>query len=235
MRIKALSPWIEGNESITPFNFFMKENPCWEKGAFLSLDEAVELYMADTVNTGNLQDSWEQNQEYIIQACEIGQYESIEDAYEHGFDLDNEQKRWILSELGKPPYCSYNIYIVTIYNEVEEKVVYVGKTDSQASRYKNGHKVALKLHNPKYKNYYKRVYFGTIMFLSEQCQYIPLEFITPLEKAKGYLSNFEARLINHFRPELNSRREQVGELKDISIHIQNFSKVSGFLNDYFIQ
>ena len=49
----------------------------------------------------------------------------------------------------------------------EEKLVYIGKTDSKSSRFSNGHLVALKLHNPRYQKYYKRVYFGTIMFLNK--------------------------------------------------------------------
>lgn len=94
--------------------------------------------------------------------------------------------------------------------------------------------MALKLHRPKYNSYNKRVYFGTVMFLSKRNEYLPLEFISPLEKAKQYLSNFEAKLIEYFGPELNVRQEQVGELKNINIHIQNFSGTSDFLDNYFV-
>ena len=45
----------------------------------------------------------------------------------------------------------------------------------------------------------------------------------------------EAFLIDRLHPELNVKSEDVGELKDLGVvHIQNFSDVSNFMNDYFI-
>ena len=37
----------------------------------------------------------------------------------------------LLQEIGEPPFGCYNIYFITIYNEHEEKLVYIGKTDLQ--------------------------------------------------------------------------------------------------------
>lgn len=40
---------------------------------------------------------------------------------------------------------------------------------------------------------------------------------------------------NRLNPELNVKSENVGELEDLSqVHIQNFSEVSNFMNDYFV-
>ena len=66
----------------------------------------------------------------------------------------------MLQEIGEPPFGCYNIYFITIYNEHEEKLVYIGKTDSKKSRFSNGHLAALKLHNPIYNGYNKRVYWN---------------------------------------------------------------------------
>lgn len=230
MNLQSLSPWLKGNESITPNNFYHDLKPCFEMGAFVALDFAVELYLANTVNTGNLRESWKNHKKYIEKACKIAGIEENSD-----YDLDNEQKYWILEELGDPPTCCYNLYFITIYNEEEEKLVYIGKTDSENSRFANGHIAALKLHHPKYSKYNKRVYFGTIMFLSDDKEYIPLEFIQSYDEAKKYLGEMEALLIAWFKPELNIRKETAGEMKDLSIvHIQNFSDVSDFLNDYMV-
>ncbi|NLO41999.1 MAG: hypothetical protein GX109_03080 [Bacteroidales bacterium] len=76
-------------------------------------------------------------------------------------------------ELGEPPECCYNVYFITTYYDKGERLVYIGKTDSQKSRFVNGHLAALKLHNPKYNMFNKRIYFGTIIFLSKDKKYIP--------------------------------------------------------------
>lgn len=230
MKFQPLEPWIMGNESITPVNFYGNFTPCMETGAFIGLDVCCDLYLANTINTGNLRDSWMKNKEYIERVCEITGTDA-----NCGYDLDKEEKLWVLEELGEPPVCCYNIYFITIYNDEKEKLVYVGKTDAKTSRFSNGHLAALKLHNPKYHNYYKRVYFGTVMFLSYSKEYIPLEFITPFEEAERYLGEMEAFLIDRLQPELNIKSEDVGELNELSeVYIQNFSDEFNFMNEYII-
>lgn len=229
MKFQPLRPWVIGNSSVTPENFYGNLEPDFEMGAFVALDVAVDLYLANTVDTGNLRDSWELNREYIEKACEITGVSA-----ENGYDLDNEEKLWILDELGEPPECCYNLYFITIYNDAEERLVYIGKTDSKKNRFVNGHLAALKLLNPIYQGYSKRIYFGTIMFLSET-EYVPLEFITPYNLAEKYLGEMEAFLIDRLNPELNSKSERIGDLENLSVvHIQNFSNVSMFMHDYFV-
>ncbi len=229
MRFQPLSPWIKGNQSVTPNNFYGNLQPCLEMGAFIALDMAVDLYMANTIETGNLYDSWTANKNYIEKACKIANVSA-----DNGYDLDHEEQEWILDELGEPPQSSYNLYFVTIYNDTEEKLVYIGKTDAKKSRFANGHLVALKLHNPKYDGFHKRVYFGTVTFLSKDKEYVPLEFITPYDEAEKCLGEMEALLISWFNPELNVRSEDVGRFKKLDVHIQNFSNVSDFLHDYIV-
>lgn len=230
MKFRPLSPWIIGNSSVTPNNFYIDNRPDLSKGVFIALDVAIDLHLAHTVITGTLESSWKENQAYIEKACALANT-----GEENDYDLDSEEKLMILDELGEPPECSYNVYFITIYNETEEKIVYIGKTDSKSGRFSNGHLAALKLHNPKYSSYQKRVYFGTITLLSEKMAYVPLEFVTPYENAKRYLNGAEAFLIAHFYPELNLRKEKVGIFEEVSqIHIQNFSGVSDFMKDYFV-
>ena len=113
--------------------------------------------------------------------------------------------------------------------------MYIGKTDSKKGRFVNGHLAALKLHNPKYNCYNKRIYFGTITFLSEMKEYVPLEFIIPYDLAKKYLGEMEALLIDRLNPELNVRRERIGKMENLGVvHIQNFSDVTMFMHDYFV-
>ncbi len=118
MKFQPLESWIMGNESITPINFYGNLKPCMEMGAFIGLDVGCDLYLANMIDTGNLHDSWMENKEYIEKVCELtGTNE------ECGYDLDNEEKRLILEELGEPPACCYNIYFITIYDDNEEKLI----------------------------------------------------------------------------------------------------------------
>lgn len=232
MRKSMLEPWLMGNESITPENFMSNNSPDFEMGAFIGFDECIELYKANEFDSGNLNDSWISTRNYIDMALELIKC----DINECGFGcLDNEEKYLILEELGNPPLGSYNIYLITIYNENEEKIVYIGKTDSKKSRFSNGHLAALKLHNPIYDSYKKRVYFGTIMFLDSSCNYLPLEYIYPLEKSQELLLNIEKLLIGYFKPELNIQNlfTQDDEFK-LGIHIQNFTETKLFQSDIII-
>ena len=248
MRFQPIRPWIHGHSSVTPEIFYGKKDPDLTKEAFIGLDVCVELHGVNEVDTGNLQDSWTENREYINQALKLVNI----DLNECGGDLDREEQEWIQQELGEPPYSSYNLYFITIYKEsindtfestrtgeeskvVEEKVVYIGKTDSRCSRFVNGHLAALKLHHTKYQDYKKRVYFGTVTFLTIDKDYLPLEFISPLSKAKKLLSNTEALLISWFNPELNIKTEDMGTMRYTSIIIENWSNVSKFLHGFFVE
>lgn len=202
MRERMLQPWLKGNESITPENFILNNEPHFELGAFIGIDEYVELYKANEFESGNLKTSWNQTRKYIQEALEIVNVDLDEIS---DVSLDNEEKKRILDKLVEPPLCSYNIYFITVHNEVEEKIVYIGKTDVKNSRFSNGHLAALKLHNAIYNSYKKRVYFGTILFLDKEKNYLPLEYITPLNVAKKILSDTEAILISYFKPELNKQ------------------------------
>lgn len=237
MRSSMLTSWLMGNESITPRNFFEKSIIDLQLGIFLSLDEYVELYKACDFDSGNLEESWIATRSYIKKAFSLIN-EDIDEILATGYEnnsLDNEEKYTILNTLGNPPLCSYNIYMVTIYNEDDERLVYIGKTNSKKSRFINGHSVALKLHNPKYSKYKKRVYFGTLVFLDKNKQYKPLEYVFPIEDAKKLLDYCESMLIRHFKPELNKQLVNSEKyIPSMNLHIQNFTDTSPFMNDIFV-
>lgn len=231
MRFQPLIPWLRGNESITAANFLANNEPCFESGGFIALDLVTELYLADTIDTSYLYESWNKNRKYIQDVYEFLDARKLKDI----LYLDNEDKYSILEKLGEPPTCCYNLYFITIYNDHTEKLVYIGKTDSKTSRFANGHRAALKLHNPLYSEFKKRIYFGTLIFLSGDKNYIPLEFIDPFKKANKYLDDIEALLIEHFKPELNIKLEKRHYIEDLSVmHIQNLTDKSTFLNDYML-
>jgi len=183
------------------------------------------------IDTGYLYQSWNYNKKYIDDVYEYLHASKLRDI----LYLDNEQKYQILKNLGEPPICCYNLYFITIYDDRDEKLVYIGKTDSKINRFANGHRASFKLHNPIYKGFNKRIYFATLVFLSKDRKYIPLEFINPFEESEKYLNDIEALLIAHFNPELNIKPEKIRYINDLSaIHIQNSTDKSTFLNMLFV-
>ncbi|NLO42000.1 MAG: hypothetical protein GX109_03085 [Bacteroidales bacterium] len=87
MKFQPLKPWVKGNQSVTANNFYGNLKPCFEMGACISLDITVDLYLANTVDSGNLSDSWQENKEYIERACEIAGV-----GEDNNYDLAHEEK-----------------------------------------------------------------------------------------------------------------------------------------------
>ena len=58
MKFQPLEPWIMGNNSVNPMNFYGKLEPYLEYGAFIGLDVCCDLYLANSVDAGYLYDSW---------------------------------------------------------------------------------------------------------------------------------------------------------------------------------
>ncbi len=232
-KFQALHPWLKGNNSITPANFYEKYNPDLQTTIFIALDLVVPLHLAYKVDTGNTYGAHDKNKEYIRKALKI----AVIDEEDCGIPLTEDERDEIFEKLGEPPESSYNIYLITIFDESGfEKVVYVGKTDSKESRFKNGHLAALKLHDSQYKSYDKRVYFGTITFLAdnEKQDYLPLECFSSKDDIKKCLSDVEKALIRYFDCELNTQKYFPETITKATIHIQNFTSVSVFLNDEII-
>ncbi|MEE8484598.1 MAG: hypothetical protein V3S46_08365 [Nitrospinota bacterium] len=124
--------------------------------------------------------------------------------------------------------------MVTVGEGKEERVVYIGKTSAKTPRFISGHYVSTKLHSPQYNGLAKWLYQGTVTLLDKK-GYLPLEWIHPLSSANNMLHSIEAQLIYEFKPELNRRQKNnYNASVPITLHIQNFSGTSNYLNDYFM-
>lgn len=197
------------------------------------------MHEAAQIPTQSIVKSWNETQTYIKEMIEYLEVEwnqktKVTGSY-YEFCFGNEVLHHLYEESGNPPEECSPIYIITTGNNKAEEIVYIGQTSSESNRFKGGHLAALKLHHPDYSGFEKRVYFATIMLLTKSKEYIPLEYVYPLEKAKFILSKIEAGLIYHFQPALNIQHKSKENYKISSqIHIQNFTEHSIFLDNQFV-
>lgn len=226
---RPLLNWINRKISL-PERFYKKDFidiPKDEWSVWISIEEVAPLYLAKNMNWLGLKESRAITEKYLELASEIINCE-LKDC---GL-IDREEREWILDNIGAPPIPSLPLYLITISDENEEKLVYVGKTENK-SRFSGGHSAALKLHNPKYNNKLKKIYRATIWF-HDNNEYISLDWIKPEKLALDLLDSIESHLIYSFQPELNTAKMKKKYVKwDFYIHIQNFLE-EGFLNDEFI-
>lgn len=227
-KISMLKPWLERREPLRAYIKSPKNSPHHEYGCFLSLDEVFPVYKTATLEAESLSESWKRAHNYVKQALRII------GATRPGW-LDNEEVDMILRKLGDPPPLCYPIYLISVAKRGSaERIVYIGKTSSKKSRFSGGHLALTKLHHPKYNGMTKRLYLGAIVLLSEDKDYLPLEWVKPFKDALGILKSIEAQLIYRFKPELNShhiKNNNAGWI--MSIHIQNFARETQFLRDEF--
>ncbi|MAF32351.1 MAG: hypothetical protein CMF60_09135 [Magnetococcales bacterium] len=120
--------------------------------------------------------------------------------------------------------------ITTTYNNVET-VQYVGKTQN-TNRFKGGHSISLKLHNPLYEGHIKRIYLCSVWFYFND-EYIALEWIKPEETALNLLDIIESNIIYGLKPHLNVQKKNTPPQIGFNIHIQNFCDTK-VLNDEFV-
>lgn len=193
---------------------------------FIAINEVHPLHLADSIEWEGLTESSIKAKKYVndaINALGSDQVEEIGD------------KNRVISKLGAPPKVAMNIYIITIKNCDEEKVVYIGKTASKF-RFADGHAAALKLHSPKFDGTEKLIYRCSVTVSLDD--WVLLEWIEPLCIAQNILDDVESRLIHEFKPELNTLKIKSDIAKHkAAIHIQNViheCKQGSFLNDYII-
>ncbi|CEP99580.1 hypothetical protein [Paraclostridium sordellii] len=223
-----LSQWIKGQSKLPLFSTIEKIEPLFEYGSFLSLDKHYYLHEIDKATAQSLSISWTNTETYISKSRKVLNTDLIT-------VLDDSKTAALKSELGEPPSHCYPIYIVSVGEGELERVVYIGKTSSKKNRFSGGHKVAIKLHNPKYEGLVKNIYFCCVVFLTPNKDYLPLEWIQPKEKALDLLDSVESHLIYSFLPELNVQKKNKNYSKyDMNFHIQNFSNHSNFLDGTFV-
>lgn len=227
-RFSPLQPWLERTDPLHSFINIDTKAANQEFGGFLGLDVSVPFYQIDEITAESLESSWRSTDQYVRRSLELI-------TADNPLWLDRDEVNMILSELGDPPLACYPIYLVTIGEGDKEKVVYIGKTSAKIARFGSGHRVATKLHAPKYEGLPKQLYQGCVTLLSDSKDYLPLEWIHPLSSAEAILRSVEAELIYNFQPELNTHhRKTCNATFPIVLHIQNFSGTSHYLHDHFV-
>ena len=193
-RLSALERWLDRKAPLHEFSDATRI-PDRETGCFIGIDIAVDLHETIHLKPESLAQSWISVHRYMTNALRII-------GAEEPSWLDREEVEMIRSDLGDPPPVSYPLYFISVGNDEAEKLVYVGKTSSNNSRFKGGHTAITRLHDPKYNTLSKKLYLATIFFYDKD--YLPLEWIKPFDKAQALLSSIEAQIIFDFKPELNS-------------------------------
>lgn len=229
-KFQPLRAWLKGNCSITPSHFYAQYTPDLLGCLYLSLDIVVPLHEADTISTGNTNESWILNREYIKKALKI----LVIDEEDCDMELAEDEKEEVLEKLGDPPYSCYNLYFITIKNDTEERIVYIGQTNGKKSRFIGGHHAALKLHAPQYSGFQKYVYFGTVTFTSTDNHYLPMECLETTGQIKHLLNDIERILIYAFKPELNTQKYSYNFIRRPRLQIENHTGSSDFLDFYVI-
>ncbi|NIC06312.1 hypothetical protein [Billgrantia bachuensis] len=180
-------------------------SPDKEIGCFLVLQTSFALHETVGLPPQSLEGSCETNQEYISSGC-----------------------------AGNPPLACYPIYLITVGDDECERLVYIGKTSSKSSRFAAGHSAITKLHHPMYNDMNKRVYLCCVVFLRDGNE-IPIEWIQPYETAEALLKSFEANLIYHAKPELNTHYISNEPLFEYGqVHVQNVTGDTEFWHVNFM-
>lgn len=178
-----------------------------EKGGdcFLVVQSVCGLHESVNLAAQSLDESWRENDEYIKSGC-----------------------------VGTPPLACHPIYLISIGDGEEEKIVYVGKTSSNSSRFSSGHAAISKLHAPEYDGLSKRLYLCGVVFLKSGKE-IPVEWVNPFCHAESLLKSFEANLIYWTQPELNTQHKSSEPIFEYGqVHVQNVTGSTSFWHDKFI-
>lgn len=229
--IKKHSPleaWLARTDPLRSFLDLENSQPNFERGGFLLLNGPIPLHETISLEAESLPVSWKRTHEYVKKCL------TIIDAEETDW-LDHDEVRMIRAEVGEPPPLCFPIYLLSVGQGKDERVVYVGKTSSKSGRFKSGHAAITGLHHPKYDGLKKQIYLGGVVLLSDDDEYRPLEWVKPLAKSEEILTSIEAELIFHFQPELNTiHKKSFDAVFPVTLHIQNYEGDSPFLNDRFV-
>jgi hypothetical protein len=226
-RISQITPWLERRAALGGFLKINERQPHNEFGGFLAIDVAQSIHTSVDLPGESLESSWKAIHDYVESALSLIKARSA-------VDLDKYESELIRKELGEPPTLCYPIYLITVAKDGQERLVYIGKSSTKNGRFKGGHAAITRLHDPKFDGHTKTIYLAAVVLLSDRHQCQPLEWIDPLENALAILASIEAQLIYEFKPELNTYLVDRNNAQwPVTIHIQNSSGYSQFLNDYF--
>lgn len=194
---------------------------------WLGIEEKMHLHSVGSVPWHSLREHRERTMKYVNNAISILGSDQVE---------EEDDKKMVIEQLGEPPEPARPLYVVTIKENGEESIVYIGKTTAR-NRFSRGHSVALKLLDPKFQRYEKLVYRLSATVLVGD-DHVSLEWLDPLAVAEQILDDVESLLIYDCKPALNAQKKKRNLAKhQTSIHIQNLVeglKRGSFLNDYII-
>lgn len=197
---RPLATWIARTHPL-PSRFYAPghiDRPDDKWSTWIDLQDVHPLYKADRLAWLGLQDSRKRTESYLKEAGGI--IRGLEGGW-----LDREEREWILGDLGEPPEPCLPIYIITTGKGPAEKVVYIGKTETN-SRFTGGHSAALKLHAPKYQKLRKQIYRCGVWF-HDNVDYLALEWLQPESLALELLDSIESQLIYYFKPVFNTQKK----------------------------
>ncbi len=223
-----LEEWINRNICLPSFIELNLNNLNFEFGGFLILNNIALLHETVNLKPESLDISWKKTNEYLEKAFNI-----INESIFDKILLDREESEMIIDKLGNPPNISHPIYIMTISNSEKEEIVYIGQTSSSKNRFQSGHTAITKLHAPEFNGYEKKIYQCGVLFLNNDKELVPLEWIKPLPEAKRLLDSIEAQLIYYFKPQLNTQlKKKNNTTQYIQLHLQNRNNC--FMHDIFV-
>lgn len=193
---------------------------------FLSIEEEIPFHKIAVASWKSISETADATKRYLAGVRHtLGGTLEIE---------DKDDKAAVLLRNGPPPLNALPIYLVSLrLAGHHERVVYVGKTKA-ASRFGGGHAVAIKLLDPKYRDYEKIVYRCSVTISTNE--WILLEWINPASTGEKMLDDVESQLIYNFQPIFNTQKKKRScAKKPTVIHIQNAIDAAGFLHDHIIE
>jgi len=190
---------------------------------FVCTDTFFHLHDAPRVPLKSLEQSWIDTKDYIVRALALLHRSHA------GWSLSDDDRKKVLASLGEPPGPAWPLYVLAVGDHPNERIVYIGKTNAQTHRFVTGHSAITALHNPKYDGLTKRLYLATVTLISDEGNYVSLEWLHP-KKLRDYVwSDVEAQLIYHFQPELNNRLKERNHAKNpVDIAFHNYSGTKSF-------
>lgn len=223
-KISPLTRWLARQAPLLPFLNVAHREPNQEYGGFVGIDLAIPLHESVDLPAESLRKSWDNVQRYVREALSL-----IKSEGEAGF-LDREEVYEIKENMGDPPAFSYPLYFISVGEGSDEKLVYIGRTSAEVGRFQGGHRAISRLHAPEFAGLTKTLYLAMVVLLNED--YLPLEWVIPIEKAEGILLSVEAQLIYHYKPVFNEQQiKRYNPSWPTVINIENHSGYSNFLHE----
>lgn len=225
----SISAWLSGRRFYLKSPLYMScEDHVWEH-FWVSFDVSVGLHEAANFPLLPFEKATDECYSYLAKACKILKRNNPK------WSPDDVARRVILDQLGPPPLNAYTIYMLTVSDlkSDSERVVYIGKTNSNSNRFRGGHAAISKLHAPEYAHLTKSIYFGCIVAMNDDENYIPIDWLSPNLGRDEILSDIEYQLIYHLQPELNEQGKLTYSAKNrvpltIENHHSNFLDATSF-------